>query len=105
MLDVEEAKKRFREVYHQELEHQNIYVVKARDKAMSDWGIAKNKTCYQIVICKDYQEARNLKHKMEIVKNSEGIANIAIINKIPKNSKNKIFNYLIAKESYNWIES
>lgn len=77
-MDIADMYADYEKAYHKELDVKRVPCVIARDTMMSGWGMAEGKNHYQVVLCADSMEARNIEYTMQSRAKDEGLANIRV---------------------------
>lgn len=76
--DVNEVVDEYKKAYHKDLDLKTVPCVIARDKMLSGWGGAEGRNHYQVVLCADSTEARNIASNMQAEAKREQLANVRV---------------------------
>ena len=79
------------------------WFVTMTDKFLSGWGIADGKTHKQVIICRDYQQARRLADGIRNTSNS-GMKYVNITDKLPRYGSRYSVSYELYSPAFIWLK-
>ena len=87
-LDLDDMYDEYKKAYNKDLDTKRVPCVIARDVMLSGWGGAEGKNHYQVVLCADTVEARNIEYNMRAKAKQEQLANVrtSIGIQLPRNA-------------------
>lgn len=87
-LDLDDMYDEYKKAYNKDLDTKRVPCVIARDVMLSGWGGAEGKNHYQVVLCADTTEARNIEYNMRAKAKQEQLANVrtSIGIQLPRNA-------------------
>lgn len=87
-LDLDDMYDEYKKAYNKDLDTKRVPCVIARDVMLSGWGGAEGKNHYQVVLCADTVEARNIEYNMKARAKQEQLANVrtSIGIQLPRNA-------------------
>lgn len=87
-LDLDDMYDEYKKAYNKDLDTKRVPCVIARDVMLSGWGGAEGRNHYQVVLCADTVEARNIEYNMRAKAKQEQLANVrtSIGIQLPRNA-------------------
>ena len=87
-LNLDDMYDEYKKAYNKDLDTKRVPCVIARDVMLSDWGGAEGRNHYQVVLCADTVEARNIEYNMRAKAKQEQLANVrtSIGIQLPRNA-------------------
>ena len=87
-LNLDDMYDEYKKAYNKDLDTKRVPCVIARDIMLSGWGGAEGKNHYQVVLCADTTEARNIEYNMRAKAKQEQLANVrtSIGIQLPRNA-------------------
>ena len=87
-LNLDDMNDEYKKAYNKDLDTKRVPCVIARDVMLSGWGGAEGKNHYQVVLCADTTEARNIEYNMRAKAKQEQLANVrtSIGVQLPRNA-------------------
>lgn len=97
-LDVNEVSTEYKDAYGKDLNLKNVPCVIAKDKFLSGWGQAQDKTCYIVVLCGDSTEAANIESHMSSHLDDLSISRVRLSYGV-KTPRGSVVSYCVGKNA------